>query len=446
MADIGAIIFGVLCVYRACTGQKAMIWRVDLSLFLIFAFFGLMLLSVVPPLVSGSRMQMMQYLKSSTHFSYMWFFTVCCAAMPVDTRIILRAIRGYVYAAIPVSLFGIYQVPARAFDLPFAWIKMTNVSIGSDEQLSLGYEGFFRATSFFSEPSTLAFFTSFAAVFLLIPYLVYDVRIIRSRFLFYLSMYSTFTAMFLTFSLTIVAQLSAFIFVLMLISRGSNYRKLVRIIVTMSTVFYLANSAVSFYSSTDVFDLYFRRIVANLFKTSKVETTMGDSFETRATDQRAAYSIWKKAPFLGTGFGCLMYVKAGDGERYISTHQTYLYALATTGFAGGIIMFVLMLTLSISAFQVFFRYRRTHTDVDASLIVIAIAPFAAANQFVFGLSSDNLTVSYSWIMIGLVCSILYNPEYRKLHSFPTFRFFVPQQLFGLRPIRAALPSPLQGEL
>ncbi len=410
LADVGAILFGCIAVYRALTGQRMMIWRFDVVMVLLFALYAVSLISVIPPLMSGLHDQVLQYVKSTAHFSYMWFFTVCCASIPIDSRAVLRALRTYCVLAIGVNVFGIYQVPARAFDWPLAWIQTTNVSIGGTDQLSLGYEGFFRATSVFSEPSALAFYTSLSAIFLLVPYLMFNVRILNNRFLFFASLYSTFIAMFLTFSLTTVAQLSAFVVVLLLISRQSNIRKLLMISGTVAAVIVAANWAVVSYSGTDVFELYFQRIAANVVGGDKMETTVGDSFETRATDQKAAFSIWKKAPLLGTGFGCLGFIKADDGLSYVQTHQTYLYTLATTGILGFLVILGFMISLSVRAFSLFFRYRAVHSDVDSRLLVIAVAPFIASNQLVYGLSSDNLIVSYSWVLIGIVCSVLYHPD------------------------------------
>ncbi len=446
LADIGCILFGGLCIYRAVTGQRAMILRLDLSMVLLLVMFAIMLISSLSPLLSGSRPQVMQYLKSSSHFSYMWFFTVCCASIPMNLDLVLRAIRAFCLVAIPVNIFGIYQVPARAFNLPLAWIKTTNISIGGVDQLSLGYEGFFRATSVFSEPSVLAFFTILVAIFLLVPYLMYDVRILRSRILFYLSLYSTFIAMFLTFSLTIVAQLSAFIFVLLLISRQSNVRKMLQILGTIVLVFILSNKAVATFSSTDVFDLYFRRIAANVLGGEKIETTMGDSFGTRANAQKSAISVWKQYPLVGVGFGCLLHAKAADGERHGQAFQAYLYALATTGLFGGLCVFALAISLTVNSFRLFFRYRRENRTVDSTQIVVAIVPFIASNQLVFGFTSDNLIVAYSWILLGIVASVLYHPRFRRLEQTAALRFELPQHVFSLRPAFQPQHKQLSGEV
>ncbi len=409
LSDLGMMLFSAIAVYRAFSGKRLMVFRMDLTMVLLFVFFSCILCSALPPLLSGHQRYLLQYVKSTSHFSYMWFFAVCCAACPVSLESIRVVFRVFVICAIPINLFGIYQVPARAFDLPLAWIEYHNVSIKSNEQLSLNYEGFFRATSVFSEPSALAQFTIITAILLLVPYLMFNVRLVRSKFLFHLSLHSTFVAMFLTFSLTLVLQLVAFIAALFLVSGKASMKKLVPLLMVMSTVFVLANLGVKLYSDTDVFDLYFRRIATNVFG-ARVEGTGGDSFADRADAQKMSISVSKKVPILGTGFGCMPYVRAADGLPYQQALEVYIYALATTGVVGGAAITLFMLVVCVRSVILFEQYRRLRRPVDTASILVAIVPFLCVNQAVIGLSSDSLITTYYWVIIGMSLAVYYHPE------------------------------------
>lgn len=72
--------------------------------------------------------------------------------------------RGLLILALVVFSFGIYQALARGGGLPFAFLPVTNLQLGSDEGLQRGYGrsssggSFLRVSSFFAEPSDMGRF------------------------------------------------------------------------------------------------------------------------------------------------------------------------------------------------------------------------------------------------------------------------------------------------
>ncbi len=413
LCDLGISFFSLMVIIRAVTGRRVMRLPMDIPTSALLALMFAALCSIIPPLLSGSPAYLQQYLKSTMHFAYMWLFAVCCAATVVKPEVLVMLFRVFVVLAIPINIFGIYQVPARAFDWPLAWIEYSGSAVKQTNQLSLEFDGFFRATSIFSEPSAFAIFTMTTAIILLVPHLFYNKRIVENRVLFYLSLYTSFISMFLTFSLTIVLQFAGFIVAVFLLSRRSTVKKLLTMFSVMTVVFVGTNVAISTYAGSDLFDLYFRRVASNIVGEDKIEAVSGDSFGVRADAQKAAISIWKANPILGSGFGCLGYVRSNEGLFGVNALQMYLFTFATTGALGGLAIVVYTFGLSIGLMRVLIRRQRERTDsavIGSEDIVLAIAAFLCCNEAVHGLSSDDLILQYHWVVMGVVSLVYYHPR------------------------------------
>ncbi|HZV12553.1 MAG TPA: hypothetical protein VFA55_05015, partial [Candidatus Kapabacteria bacterium] len=121
------------------------------------------------------------------HTSSLWIVAICVAVILSETTLILQGapsshsvlsiIHLFFYAAsvlvwateqhaattfikvlriqilfgVAICLFGVYQIFARLYNLPFAWIEMSNVVYSQGDQISLRFANFYRATSIFSE-------------------------------------------------------------------------------------------------------------------------------------------------------------------------------------------------------------------------------------------------------------------------------------------------------
>ena len=415
VCDIGLVVYTILVVVRAMTGERRMVVRMDVPMLSLGALFLAGVLSGIPPLVSGNSAYMNQCMKSFVHFSYMWFFAVCCAATVVKLDNVLTLFRWFVIIAIPINIFGMYQVPARAFDLPFAWIEYTGSAVRQSNQLSLEFSGFFRATSIFSEPSAFAMYTMTTAIMLLVPYFLFNVRIIRSRFIFYTALYSSFIGMFLTFSLTIVLLFSVFVAVLAVFARTSATGKFMAMITVMTVIFSLTNQAISTYADAELFDLYFGRIVTTVFGGDHVEGIVGESFDTRADAQRTAIMVWKQSPVFGIGFGCIGFARDTDALTGVHVLQTYLTGFATAGILGGLSTIVYMISLNVGMVRLLYRRLQTMgSDRRAPTedVVLAVVTFLGLNQAVHGLSSDDLIYQYHWAILGVVHLVYYHPVFR----------------------------------
>ncbi|MBE2189634.1 MAG: hypothetical protein IAE98_09215, partial [Candidatus Kapabacteria bacterium] len=137
-----------------------------LIFFLLFCFSTF--ISGVGPLLRGNPVEITQFFKTTAHFHQTILFAYVLFFIRIDSAIIWKFVRIWLVLSLSINIFGAYQIVARFFDLPFAWLDVSNMSmfarglLGSDEdsyvQLSLQFGNFFRATSIFSEPSALAGF------------------------------------------------------------------------------------------------------------------------------------------------------------------------------------------------------------------------------------------------------------------------------------------------
>ncbi|MGA2298814.1 MAG: hypothetical protein ABSG15_14810, partial [FCB group bacterium] len=181
-----------------------------LGLFFYFGLFIAALLSGITPLQNGSMMMILQYFKSTIHFIFFGFFVFICAFYPFKEGLWTKVIKTFLIISIFINLFGIYQIVARAYDLPLAWLPITNISyvaksdtdVSSINQLSLQFGNFFRATSIFSEPSTLAIFTSMNLIFIIVPFVQNLKPFLKSKNLNIAVFITNIAGLFLTFSLT----------------------------------------------------------------------------------------------------------------------------------------------------------------------------------------------------------------------------------------------------
>lgn len=111
--------------------------------------------SIINPILSASTTMQMQFLKTSTNFLYKWLFALVFITGVFTEKDAKKACVFILYFSVFINVFGVYQMFARAFNLPFAWIDINNVTVGLRnnismdglKQLSLNFDNFFRATS-----------------------------------------------------------------------------------------------------------------------------------------------------------------------------------------------------------------------------------------------------------------------------------------------------------
>ncbi len=396
------------------------------------------LLSGIAPISSSNYFYLIQYVKSSLHFVYLVLFTIISVGIILPLDKVLLIVRTFIISSLVVNLFAIYQTPARAFDWPFANLEIKNSSLNyrnamrteDQQQLSLSFEGFFRATSFFSEPSALASFDMMVLCFLITPYMLQNIRIINNKFLFYLILYSTFIGLFLTFSLTAVFQLVVFIALLLLVSKGKKILQVASFAFTILVLIVITDSYVESYADISVLSLYKQRIFSVLHLGGpSVEEISGESFGERSSFIKGAIQIWGKRPVWGTGIGCLQFVKTPEGEVIVFSTSGFSEAFGVMGILGGLAFLALHIYMLLIAYRTYVNFKNLN-DKDINCIQ-TIVPFFSALLFASSISGNTVIDTFHYAKIALfqfMINALYVGKRSEVLNLSLYKLFTPIQL------------------
>jgi len=424
LVDIGMIAFLVATLKRLLWDGAEIVVKRSLPMLLLLAMLGFVFISGLSPLTSGDTAMQIQYLKTSTHYLYIWLITFISAIYPFENIAWKRGVQSWVILSVPINIFGVYQIVARAFDLPFAWINMNNIALatrGRDMadmgQLSLSYESFYRATSIFSEPSALAGFNAFVLTAIFVTYIKKTPSFISSDVLRKVIVVCSLVGIFLTFSLTGLALMLAVMAFAVLTERTANVLKLVKIIAVSSVIIIITNIAVESYSSISVSALFTQRVggIVSSYTGGSIETTTGESFFYRASNMAAAIKTWMHRPFTGIGLGC-MYNFTKDKE-YGFTDSTFFQSLADTGFGGLLCISGLCVSTILLLYRITKNKQYQMQTADAKMLIVFSLYMAVQN--VITMFTTTLLVSVPlWLIWGMMLSLIHSFS----QTYPAYRF------------------------
>lgn len=382
--------------------------------------------SATMPLIRGEALILNEYIKAFFHQLYFFAFLFGIVLFIRRQGIFLSIAKLQVYCSIIVNLYGIYQVPARFFNLPFSRVVLTNRSLDQEgfkygvDTLQLGFEGFFRATSFYSEPSALAGFNTLILAFLLVPYLMHNYRIIKNSFLFGLTLFLCVVAMFMTLSNTAFFQAAVLLALLFFYGERKHRYKFAVALFILGSVLFAADRIIENYSTISVANMYVQRVGGILYP-KKYEGMGGESFNYRAGEMQKGFTQWKSYPILGTGLNTSEFIKDEFGVNTPYANNGYIDALLMLGTGGGLAYFMIKLCMIVSLLHCIW-YMRKSGVVDTSVWILALLLFFFAIRLsVEGISSDNLSdgghwYNNGWWLIGYMelRHLLYNDrkEYR----------------------------------
>lgn len=390
------------------------------------SFFLLMILlttflSSIPSIVSCNATSILDFTKSCSHMLFLSGFAVIVCFFRIEYGVWDKILKHWIVLSIFLNLFGIYQIIARAYNLPLAWIEYNNISLiqnflANDDgsgftlgQLSLSFGNFFRATSIFSEPTALAGFDSLILGIVLAPILQGKKHFIKSKFIINTALVLSLLGLFLTFSVTAAVCLFFLLIVMLLIEKGKKKFRIIYISISAVAIIVIADLLVDAYLDTSVLGLFEQRITAMFSGAlgTNVESTAGDSIGDRAANNSKAIALWIKNPILGSGIGNL----AGDKETPLgNVENTLLACLVETGTLGGIAFvgwFLSMFILAYRTNKIFISDNKFHGDTVKRLSGILI--YILTVQFVTNfISSNNYITPNLWLIISIVLSTINN--------------------------------------
>jgi O-antigen ligase len=385
--------------------------------FLFVALFLLLgLLSGLMPLLSMDQIYISQFLKTYIHLIFIALFTLICYTYQITPEVWEKVIKMWIIISIVINLYAVYQLFARMFDLPFAWIELSNVSLAvrgtldqevATSQLALRFKDFYRATSIFSEPSTLAANNLIMLSFLITPYFQNKAPYIKSHFFNIIAVILCIMALFLTFALTAVLGL-ALIFAVILIMFRSKRLKMILVYVFLGTaLIFVADHIVKTYTKISVYGLFEKRI-SSLLQTDKrkSEGMVGDSFGARAETAEMSIILMERNPLTGIGLGQTQY-----DTRF---SYTYIDFSSFTVLAEmGVPALILFIGIFIGVYYHLYRllrdkkYRKYLSDSDERMIGTMMVMFVVIFQTNF-ISANNLVTYNLWFFLAMALSLISN--------------------------------------
>lgn len=407
--DIGLVLFYIIFIKRLFwNGDKLIIThKKTLSLFLSFILIAA--LSGLFPLLSASNLQIIQFFKTFTHLFYVIFFAIICLIIYISPTSCTKLLQTNLLISIVVNGFAIYQTIARVFDLPFAWLNLTNYGltlrgVGGDgteiSQLSLQFENFYRATSFFSEPSALAGFNIMIMILLIVPFFQGRQQLFKSSNFSLVIFLLSLIAVFLTFSLTALTGLVLIVVAVLIIERSKRSWYIFPALFFSIVTLIITDTIITNIADISVLGLFEKRIVSLSTGGKGQDVIVGESFYGRVSSISHSIDLWSEYPIFGAGLGQTQYHK----KSLIMFSDTSIgHVLIELGSFGGIIFTCIFIVLLIENFRI--RKRFNITDKidpqiarNASVSIYMIVFIWYSNFF----TANNVIATHFWYSFAII--------------------------------------------
>lgn len=409
--DLLTVVFYAFMAKKIIWDGEELIIPKTAPVFLFLGFCATVLLSGITPLLNGSAEQINQFLKTTVHFYFIVLFTFFGFSKEINAKIWTRVIQVWLVSALLINVFGLYQIFARAYDLPLAWLDINNVSftargLVSDEevgQLSLKYMNFYRATSVFPEPSALAGFNIFIFCLQIIPYVQGKKQFIKSKPLSVAIFIATTIGTFATFSLTAFTTIILLMATVFVFEKRKLFKHIFVVLIAAVIMLTAADSLLVKYTGASVLGLFGNRI-SSIVKggTDERKYMDGESIGYRARAAKESFIIWEEHPVFGIGMGLTQYSRKTD---IMFSHYSSLGALAENGILGFFTFCGMFIAIAFSSAKLLReRHLYDHLDDDLKRLLgivfylnleILYINFFTANQMVWFKLWNPLTIVFS---------------------------------------------------
>ena len=272
-----------------------------------------MLISGFYPLINPIDKSAFQFLKTFIHLYYLVFFLFSVLILPINHKTWKGVIRVWLWLSIFINTYAVYQLVARIFDLPFAWIEFTNVvsadRVAQDniqtEAIVVKFESFYRATSIFTEPSTLGVFNIITLCFTAIPLINHKGRLLKSSLVTYFIIALSLIGITLTFSLIAVASLFLIFFATLIFEKKKNWKFFAYLFGISALVILVADQIVVSYMDVSILSLFYDRVEGIIYSltSGRQEFVSGESFVDRVRTSAEGFRLWQMNYLSGVGLG-----------------------------------------------------------------------------------------------------------------------------------------------
>ncbi len=409
-----------ICILILIIGFK-FIWsgyelNIPKNAFIYFFFiFGLsVLVSGLRFFESNNTDFIFQYIKTASHLYLYMLFCLICFVIPVKSDTWDNIIKVFLAISLLVNIFAIYQIFARAFNLPLAWLNYNNISligrgfmedIDEFSQLSLKFGNFFRATSFFSEPSSLAQYNLFVLVFTLIPFVQKESPFFKNKTLTLSIFITALITLMLTYSLTGFLGLVLLLSAVFLLEKVKRIKALVITLISSIIVLLVADSYLQQYTEISVLELFSNRITGVFDIMSGEEKHLaGESFTIRRDNVSATMEVWTKFPLYGCGLGLLYTI---PGYEFLFSDTSISSLFAETGLFGSTAFILFFAVLFVITFEYLRKHQFINGLTDSERRLIRLTFYLMILLFEFNFISGNLYVNFlTWNHLALILSMI----------------------------------------
>ncbi len=291
----------------------------------------------------------------------------------------VKLAKGLVLFGIPVVAYGGYQMFARTFHLPFAFLPVTNKQEYAVDGLQRGWEksDFTRASSLFVEPAAFGYFCLWLVVI--------GLSLEKSR----LRNVALLLALGgILFSQSLSAVLGLGILLLVYVCSHPINVRLIRQLITVAVVVALGFALIPLLVP-DALSLFSERIQQALTLDERADSGRVDHLP-------ACWEIYKRAPVWGHGISSLAAADA-DGSGSDVTSVTYALLLMERGAIGGLLFFVPWILVTLRAWML------PKTDAGRTLAIL----LSALNLYAFATSSLAYFLPF-WFSLGIAGSLVMN--------------------------------------
>lgn len=382
--------------------DKKLIW----SLFgLIFAY----IFSLIGILTWGGEQAIMQFFKTISHFIFVISIAIFALTCDIDIKAYFKAIQVLLYLSIIINLYAVYQLFARMFGLPWAYVEISNVGflsrdygteVGEMKQIVLTFQNFYRATSIFSEPSSLALFNIWMLLFLLIPVFTNTKPFIKKNGMKIFIGILSIISLLLTFSLTGLAMLAVMVLIFIFLEKVHIRKYLVTFFISV-IILSGADYFLKDYTQLSILELFGNRVAGIFFK-SQVSTGLieGESAPQRIKTINNAWNLFLESPIFGIGAGNT-YNYPGSEARFADS--SLFHIMSETGLVG-LFFFGMMILYSFKVVIYLrkYRYRTLETNPELSTMQSIVMPLLILMVFQNLILANLIGIASFWLYYSII--------------------------------------------
>lgn len=369
------------------------------------------LISALVPLFKGDKIQIIQYLKTTSHFLLYTVIMFIAFTYKIENKIWVRIIKIFIISSIFINLFGIYQLFARIYDLPLAFFEYNSFSsqlrsTGGDDtlkQATLKLENFYRATSIFPEPAGLAGFNLLIFTLIFFPLIHRLKTFYKSKIFNYSVLSLTLVTLLLTYSLT-AASVLFFLIIGFFLLTGFNYIiKLWKYLLISFVLLVIADIIIQQYVEISVLKMFWERISKILTTFDPNKYAVAESLPQRLRSAGVAIEVWSSSPLIGVGVGLLAFNTASD---ILFADSTFFMVLSQTGILGALAFTLMFTVLLYKTYNYAGNYMNRKTEgYEATLFVLTyyiIIYLMIINLFI----ANNYVNPAMWSYLAIVFALI----------------------------------------